>query len=60
LDWLYYWSDNNFNIARMIIPKRTKCQIWARVVGFLRPVDKWNEGKKAEFEDRKMFGVKNK
>ena len=44
----------------MIIPKRTKCQIWARVVGFLRPVDKWNEGKKAEFEDRKMFGVKNK
>ncbi len=34
---------------------RTKCEVWARVVGYLRPTDRWNEGKLAEFEDRKMF-----
>lgn len=35
--------------------KRTKCQVWSRVVGYLRPVDKWNVGKAAEFSDRKEF-----
>jgi len=35
--------------------ERQKCEVWSRVVGFLRPVDKWNEGKRAEFEDRKLF-----
>jgi len=34
---------------------KTKCQIWSRVVGYLRPVDKWNDGKQAEFKDRKEF-----
>ena len=38
---------------------RTKCQVWSRVVGYLRPVDKWNEGKLAEFKDRKTFKVVN-
>jgi len=35
--------------------KRTECQIWSRVVGYLRPVDKWNDGKQEEFKDRKLF-----
>ena len=35
--------------------KRTKCEIWSRVVGYMRPISKWNEGKKAEFKDRKTF-----
>jgi len=34
---------------------KTKCQVWSRVVGYLRPVDKWNEGKQAEFKDRAPF-----
>jgi anaerobic ribonucleoside-triphosphate reductase len=38
--------------------ERTKCEIWSRVVGFLRPTSKWNEGKQAEFKDRKLFKVK--
>jgi len=38
--------------------QRTKCEIWSRVVGFLRPVSLWNEGKIAEFKDRKMFEIK--
>lgn len=32
--------------------KRTKCEIWSRVCGYLRPTSKWNDGKKSEFDDR--------
>lgn len=28
------------------------CEVYSRVVGYLRPVEQWNEGKKKEFEDR--------
>ena len=35
--------------------KRTKCEIYSRIVGYLRPVQQWNEGKQQEFKDRKMF-----
>ena len=35
--------------------KRTKCEVWGRVVGFLRPRSQMNEGKVCEFNDRKMF-----
>ena len=36
---------------------RTKCEVYSRVVGYLRPVDNWNEGKREEFKDRKLFNV---
>jgi len=36
---------------------RVKCQIWARVVGYLRPTKDWNEGKLAEFNDRSEFDI---
>jgi ribonucleoside-triphosphate reductase len=36
---------------------RTKCEIWSRVCGYLRPLQQWNEGKEAEFKDRKVFRV---
>ncbi len=31
------------------------CEIYSRVVGFLRPVQQWNNGKKAEFSMRKQY-----
>jgi len=30
-----------------------KCEVYSRVVGYLRPVDQWNDGKQAEFNIRK-------
>jgi anaerobic ribonucleoside-triphosphate reductase len=30
-------------------------EIYSRVVGYLRPVDQWNDGKQAEFDIRKTF-----
>ena len=35
-----------------------KTEIYSRVVGYIRPVQQWNKGKQAEFEDRKEFVVK--
>jgi ribonucleoside-triphosphate reductase len=32
-----------------------ECEIYSRVVGYLRPVSQWNEGKQAEFDRRKML-----
>jgi anaerobic ribonucleoside-triphosphate reductase len=32
-----------------------KSEVYSRVVGYLRPVDQWNDGKQAEFAIRKTF-----
>ncbi len=32
-----------------------KCEVWSRSVGYLRPVDQWNEGKQNEFKERKTY-----
>ena len=37
--------------------KETICEVYSRVVGYLRPVDQWNEGKQAEFRNRKTYKV---
>lgn len=36
---------------------KTKCEVYSRVVGYLRPVSNWNEGKAEEFKDRETFNV---
>jgi len=35
--------------------QRSKCEIYSRVVGYIRPVQQWNEGKAEEFKDRITF-----
>jgi ribonucleoside-triphosphate reductase len=35
-----------------------KTEVYSRVVGYLRPVDQWNEGKQSEFKIRKCFDDK--
>lgn len=32
-----------------------ECEVYSRVVGYLRPVSQWNDGKQSEFKIRKMF-----
>ncbi|MBU4074534.1 MAG: ribonucleoside triphosphate reductase [Proteobacteria bacterium] len=32
------------------------CEVYSRVVGYLRPVKQWNKGKQAEFSMRKVYG----
>lgn len=35
--------------------ERTPCQVFTRVMGYLRPVNQYNIGKKSEFYSRKYF-----
>lgn len=37
--------------------KRTRCEVYSRVVGYLRPIHQWNDAKKEEFKNRKTFKV---
>ena len=32
-----------------------ECIVYSRIVGYLRPINQWNDGKAAEFKDRKLF-----
>jgi ribonucleoside-triphosphate reductase len=34
-----------------------RCEVYSRVVGYLRPVDQWNDGKQAEFDLRHTYQV---
>jgi len=38
--------------------KRQECEVYSRVVGYLRPVKQWNDGKQEEFLTRKTFKIK--
>ena len=38
--------------------KGTECEVFSRIVGYLRPVQNWNDGKKEEFKLRKMYNLK--
>ncbi len=40
------------------IEGRTQCEVWSRVVGYLRPTKNWNDGKLAEWEERKVFEIR--
>jgi len=33
------------------------CEVYSRIVGYLRPIDQWNKGKRAEYSARKTFAL---
>ena len=35
--------------------KRQPCEVYSRVVGYLRPTSQWNDGKVAEYAERKAY-----
>lgn len=37
--------------------KAVKCDVYSRVVGYYRPVQDWNRGKREEFADRAMVDI---
>ncbi|RJR24111.1 hypothetical protein C4578_03490 [Candidatus Microgenomates bacterium] len=42
-------------MSKQIFLKRQPCEVFSRIVGYLRPVSQWNDGKQAEFSIRKTF-----
>jgi len=35
--------------------KKIQCEVYSRIVGYYRPIQNWNKGKKQEFQERKEF-----
>ena len=51
-------SHGYLNGEHGICPKcGAECEVYSRVVGYLRPVKQWNNGKQGEFKMRKAFIV---
>lgn len=36
---------------------RTVCEVFSRIVGYMRPVSQWNDGKAEEFKMRTAYKV---
>jgi len=34
-----------------------QCEVFSRVVGYYRPVQNWNNGKREEFKERKEYNM---
>ncbi len=37
--------------------KQVPVEVYSRVVGYFRPVNQWNKGKREEFNDRKEYAL---
>ncbi len=48
-----YISGEHFYCPQCTI--KQPCEVYSRVVGYLRPVQQWNTGKQEEFKDRKEY-----
>jgi len=42
------------------VRKKTRCEVYSRVCGYLRPVSGYNLGKKEEFKQRKTYKINEK
>ncbi|MEA3293307.1 MAG: ribonucleoside triphosphate reductase, partial [Patescibacteria group bacterium] len=51
-----YLSGEHFYCPKCAV--KQPCEVYSRVVGYLRPVNQWNEGKIQEFKERKEFEIK--
>jgi len=48
-----YLEGEHFLCPRCTI--KQPCEVYSRIVGYLRPVSQWNTGKQQEFKERKEF-----
>jgi ribonucleoside-triphosphate reductase (formate) len=63
----YYTLTPTFSICPehgYLVGEQTHCphcqrpaEVYSRIVGYLRPVEQWNDGKQAEFADRKAYNA---
>jgi ribonucleoside-triphosphate reductase (formate) len=53
-----YISGEHATCPKCVIEQ--KCEVYSRIVGYIRPIEQWNAGKSQEFQDRKEFVVVGK
>ena len=47
--WIYICEHFKCNSCDAV------CEVYSRIVGYLRPISQWNEGKQAEYDIREMY-----
>ncbi len=50
-----YLAGEHFECPKCTI--KQPCEVYSRIVGYLRPVQQWNTGKQQEFKERKEFKI---
>lgn len=53
-----YLAGEHFTCPKCLIAQ--PCEVYSRVVGYIRPVQQWHPGKQEEFKDRVVFRVREK
>ena len=51
-----YLSGEHFTCPKCVIEQ--PCEVYSRIVGYIRPINQWNKGKKQEFKERKEFKIR--
>ena len=44
-------------MSKLKVLKRQPCEVFSRIVGYLRPISQWNDGKMEEFKQRKTYVI---
>lgn len=52
--FLYYGFRKR---GHQVVVKMIPCEVYSRIVGYLRPIQNWNKGKLQEFEERVVYNV---
>lgn len=48
-------SAGHLALAPLDDARRTRCEVWTRVMGYHRPTTSFNTGKQGEFMERRFF-----
>ena len=51
-----YIAGEHFICPKCVIEQ--PCEVYSRIVGYIRPVQQWHIGKREEFKERKVFKIK--
>lgn len=51
-----YLEGEHYKCPKCVVDQ--DCEVYSRIVGYIRPVQQWHVGKAQEFKDRKTFCVK--
>jgi hypothetical protein len=55
IDSIYFFKCDSCYKKDKILRNWRDCEVYSRVVGYLRPVQQWNKGKVEEYKMRKEF-----
>ncbi len=53
-----YLAGEHFTCPKCLIAQ--PCEVYSRIVGYIRPVQQWHPGKQEEFKDRLTFKIKER